>query len=550
MVKGALAEWGACSRTISLTSIPKSLAYQKGTFAIGLGSGEIAILDAITGSQMAVLPGHTDCVRSLTFSVDGISLVSGSYDETVKLWDVQTGGVIKTFCGHTHYVVSVSISLDCTTIASGSKDRTIRLWDVQSGGCFCVMDGFNSHINSVSFSPTNPQLLISASYDSNVQQWNINGCQIGPTHEGRGVTFSSDGTHFISWEGRVATVRNSDSRVVIAELQAPSGKFECCCFSPNGKFVAGSADQTSYIWDITGLDPCLIKTLIGHTSDITSLIFPSSLISASDDRTVKFWQTGTLPTDPVATNINIISTPSASSSIESVSLQVRDRVAISSDSDGVVKTWDIFSGLCKASFQTPAEGNTWRDVQLIEGRLVVVWSQNQRICIWDCEKSKLLQIVDTPISKARGVRISGDGSKVFCLAKESIQAWSIWTGKPMGKVELEDEPYVDPLYVDGSKIWVCFKDSPTQGWDFGIPGFSPIQLSSTFPDGPHLDLIGGTRWNPSPCIVKDAITGKEVYQLVGRYANPREVQWDGQYLVAGYVSGEVLILDFKHVLLQ
>ena len=546
VVKGAQTEWGACSRTISLDSVPMSLAYQNGTLAVSLKSGKIAILDAITGSQVAVLHGHTEWVRSLAFSLDGIFLVSGGNDD-VKLWDVQTGGVVKTFCGHTASVLSVSISPDCTTIASGSRDKTVRLWHVQAGDCFCVIDGFDDPVNSVSFSPTNSQLLMSASGNT-IQQWGIDGCQIGPTHKGRGVAFSPDGTHFISWGGQAATVQNSDFRVVIAELQVPSGSFLCCCFSSNGQFVAGGADEATYIWDITGSDPHLIDTLIGHISHISSLIFPSSLISASYDRTIKFWQIGAPSIDLPATDT--VSTPPPPLPIQYVSLQVRDGVAISCDLAGVVKTWDILTGLCKATFQTPAEGSSWRDVQLIEGRLIVVLQEDQKIYIWDGEKGGFLQLVDTSIPYASGVRISGDGSKVFCLGEKSIHAWSIWTGEPMGKVELEDEAYFDPLYVDGSKIWVCFEDSQTKGWDFGTSGTSPIQLSNTSLDEPHLDLIGGTGWNPSPCIIKDAITGKEVFQLVGRYAKPVEVKWDGQYLVAGYMFGEVLILDFKYVLLQ
>ena len=312
--------------------------------------------------------------------------------------------------------------------------------------------------------------------------------------------------------------------------------------------MAGGAGCTISIWDITGSDPHLIKTLIGHTYDITSLIFPSYIISASSDQTVKFWETGTPPADQGITCT--ISTPPTPSSIESVSLQVRDGVAISSDSSGVVKTWDIFTGCHKASFQTPARGTTWRDTQLVEGRLIVAWCKDPKISIWDAEKRDFLQTMDIGYYKARGVRISGDGSKVFCLIRRSIQAWSIWTGEVVGKVELEGDPYLDPLYTDHSRIWVCFKDSITQGWDFVIPGSSPILLSNTSPDRPHLNFIGGTRWDTGPSVIKDTVTGKEVFQLVGRYAKPTDMQWDGQYLVAGYMSGEVLILDFNCVLLQ
>ena len=43
------------------------------------------------------------------------------------------------------------------------------------------------------------------------------------------------------------------------------------------------------------------------------------------------------------------------------------------------------------------------------------------------------------------------------------------------------------------------------------------------------------------------VTGKVVFQLTGRFAKPVDVQWDSRYLVAGYKSGEVLILNFNHV---
>ena len=117
----------------------------------------------------------------------------------------------------------------------------------------------------------------------------------------------------------------------------------------------------------TSPDPHPIGTFVGHTRDIHSLVFPSSyLISASEDQSVKFWQIGVLSTDDPE------STPPASASIESISLQARDGIAISSDSAGMVKTWDILTGLCKASFQTPAQGYTYRDAQLIVSAFAVM----------------------------------------------------------------------------------------------------------------------------------------------------------------------------------
>jgi len=523
--------------------IPRVLACWKDTIAVS-SEANIIILNAITGSQVAVLSGHIDWVESFTFSLGGALLGSGSSDKTAKLWDLQTGGVIKTFRGHNGSVRSISISPDNTTLASGSQGGSIHLWSVLTGKCFCVIHGHSSWVNSVSFSPVNSQHLISSSNDRTVKQWDINGCQIGGTHIGHGVAFSLDGTHFVSWWGKIATVRNSKSGVVVIKLQAPFAEFHCCCFSPSGEFMAGVTGHTIHIWDIVHSDPHPFKTLVGHRLAITALTFSSHLISASRDGSVKFWQIGEPPLGPVTTDK--IPTPPTSALILSVSLQARNGIAISSDSDGVVKTWDILTGLCKASFQTPARGR-WRDAQLIEDKLVFVWYLEQKIYIWDTKKNKLFRTVDASVTQ--GLRISGDGSKVFCLTRDSIQAWCMWTGEAVGKVEFEYwAQYLDPLHTDGSRIWVHFFDSPIEikGWDFGILGSSPIPLSGASPNKPHLNFILSIDWlRDGPSRIEDTAAGTNVFQLLGRYAAPCETCWDGQYLVAGYKSGEVLILDFN-----
>ena len=100
--------------------------------------------------------------------------------------------------------------------------------------------------------------------------------------------------------------------------------------------------------------------------------------------------------------------------------------------------------------------------------------------------------------------------------------------------------------MDGSRIWVQHWDLPTQGWDFGTSSSSFIPSSIGSTGRPLLDFIGGTGWQTSrPSHI--TIGGKEIFQLSGGHAFPLSVQWDGQYLIAGYRSGEVLILDFHHM---
>jgi len=537
-----------CSRTVSLDTHPFALSYWKNTIAVGLLNGDIIILNAITGSQKAVFSGHTDHVKSLTFSSDGTALVSGSNDKTVKLWDVQTGGVVKTFFGHTNLVTSVSISADYTMIASGSFDNTVHLWDIHTGDCHHVIKQ-QAHVEHVFFSPTDPQYLLSRS-DNKIWQWDIHGHQIPPAYDGFFVAFSPDGTQFALCNRTVVTVQNSYSRAIVARLHTASSDRNHCCFSPDGRLVAVAVGYTAYIWDITGSDPYLVETFIGHTNSITSLAFssPSSLISASSDKSVKFWQIDVSPTYPVETNLR--STPLKSAQIMSITLQAKDGIAISSDPDGVVRIWDISTSVCKASFKTPALNYYYRDVQLIDGILTLVWviGVNGETHIWDLEKGEDLKTVDASGGDMWDMRISGDGSKIFCLYREYIKAWSIQTGEVVGRVDVKQVDYRHCLTVDGTRVWIHYLQSGYQGWDFGTQGSSPIQLPNGPPD--RLYLTHTMLWDVRLPGIKDVVTGNVAFQLSGRFAKPIFVEIDGHYLAAGYSSGEVLILDFGSIFLQ
>ena len=540
MVRGLPAGWGMCYRTVMVDTDPHSLTCWKDTIAVGLRSGSIVTLDGITGTQTAILSGHSRRVRSLAFSPDGTSLVSGSHDKTIKLWDMQTGGVIKTFHGHIGRVLSVTISADCSRIASGSKDKTIRLWDIQTEECFCIITQ-EDPVACVRFSPSNPQILISSS-GGKVLQWDTNGYQTNPTHSGSHVSFSLDGTQLALCKGNDIVIQNANSGGIIAEFHIAHSRADCCCFSPDGGLIAVAAGYIAYVWDTTSSDTHPVMSVVGHTKSITSLEFfsPSSLISSSFDQSVKFWQIDAPPTDPVTTDP--ISTPLASSPIESITLQSEDGIVISSDSAGVVRTWDILTGLCKASFQTPAKNPRRSDVRLINGQLIFVWCVGKEIHIWDVEKGEL-QTVNVIGAGNQGVKISGDGSKVFCLHWSSVQAWSVQTGKPVGTVELEVSGSNRSLTVDGSRVWVHSNQSEPLGWDFGIPGLSPVQLFSTSLFHPNDTKL----WDIYQSRIEDTATGRVVFQLAGRFVNRVCSQWDGRYLVAGYKSGEVLILDFNHV---
>ena len=455
----------------------------------------------------------------------------------IKLWDVQTGGVVKTFSGHTRQVISVSISADHTTVVSGSLDETMCLWNIKTGGCYHIIKQ-QGPVCAV-FSPIDPQHLVSIS-TGKVLQWNTNGHQIEPSFDGQCVSFSPDGAHFIICCGNTVTVHDSSSRATVSEFQKAESNYPTCCLSPDSKLAVVSSYENIYCWNIGGSKPQLVETFIGHIYRITSLVFssPTTLISAAMDNSVKFWQIRAQSTDSAVVDPKYI--PIDSIQIKSITLQTKDDIVITSDSDGMVKTWDVSTGIQKGSFQTPATEYQW-DSQLINDRLISVFYTPGKVHVWDVENEKQLLEVDGVYGRINDFKISGDGLKFFHLGESSIQAWSIQTGEAVGGVEAKCLGGIGSLIVAGSKVWAQWIKSDYEGWDFGISGSTPTKLSGM----PTLHN-GSTLWDPRMGRIKNAVTGGIIFQLTGRFKNPALVQCDGSYLVASYNSGDILILELRH----
>ena len=542
MLMGLPDRWDTCSRTIHLDGRPNSFAHCGDVIAVGIES-DVVLLDAITGIRKSVLSGHTDEILSLASSLDGTLLVSRS-GETVNLWDVQTGGVIQTF-GRDAPVASASISPDGTAIAFGTEDGVIRLWDVQTGKS-CSFEAYQDDgVAFITFSPIDSGRLLSLSQHGTIRQWNVDGHQIGASCSGAGVpvglAYTLDGARFVSYEGKVATVRDSESGAVVVELDSPDGDhLSQFCISPDGRFVACKADTIIYVWDITTSEPRLVGQG-EHSDSITFVAFPSSLVSGSYDRTVKFWQTSSFLAGSSTTDC--ITGPHGSTTLESVNLFAEDGIIVTSDSSGVVKTWDLTTGAPKSSFSTPAEGK--RATHLAGDTLIVVWWTDGECHTWDVYKGQLLRRFHSPWSNLWDLKISGDGSKVFGFNGSRVQAVSMQAGEDAGSSSGFGSAEGYSFFVRGSLAGI--DNRCNRGWDFGGP---EVFEFGEFPDRPRFDLIN---WpigrKVTPCWIEDRVTKRQVFRLPERYTKyGTQVEWDGRYLlVLTRPAGEVTVLDFDPV---
>ncbi|GBD51975.1 hypothetical protein D3800_02345 [Microcystis aeruginosa NIES-298] len=274
------------------------------TLVSGSWDNTIKLWNVETGQEIRTLKGHDSYVNSVNFSPDGKTLVSGSADNTIKLWnvetgklwDVETGEEIRTLKGHDNSVLSVNFSPDGKTLVSGSVDKTIKLWNVETGQEIRTLKGNDSAVYSVNFSPDG-KTLVSGSVDKTIKLWNVETGQEIRTLKGHddlvtSVNFSPDGKTLVSgsWD-KTIKLWNVETGQEIRTLKGHDNFVYSVNFSPDGKtLVSGSWDKTIKLWNVeTGQE---IRTLKGHDNSVISVNFSpdgKTLVSGSNDNTIKLW---------------------------------------------------------------------------------------------------------------------------------------------------------------------------------------------------------------------------------------------------------------------
>ncbi|MBC7970921.1 MAG: hypothetical protein H7Z11_12505 [Verrucomicrobia bacterium] len=135
------------------------------------GTAEGSLLDATQENLEHNRLAHENIVTSVAFSPDGQTVVSGSNDRTVRLWNAKTGEEIGKPGQHQDVVISVAFSPDGQTVVSGSLDNTVRLWNAKTGEEIGKPGQPQDVVTSVAFSPDG-QTVVSGSWDNTVQLWN------------------------------------------------------------------------------------------------------------------------------------------------------------------------------------------------------------------------------------------------------------------------------------------------------------------------------------------------------------------------------------------
>lgn len=298
----------------------------------------INIYDTGTGALRKRLDGHEGGVWALEYKGD--TLVSGSTDRTVRIWDLEDLTQTHVFFGHTSTVRCLQIVepvYDEATgefqppyplIVTGSRDASLRVWKLPKKGEPAYSAGeangaahappeqnpfhvhhLEGHGEAVRALAAHGRICVSGSYDRTVRVWDI-----------------VKGTCIHVLQGHEA---KGESDVTLHQLTSVYSivydKFRNRCAS-------GSMDNTVKIWDLaTG--ECL-NTLTGHTSLVGLLgLSPNRIVSAAADASLRVWDANTYELKHTL-----------SSHAAAITCFQHDETKVVSGSDGTLKLWDIRTG--------------------------------------------------------------------------------------------------------------------------------------------------------------------------------------------------------------
>jgi len=478
--------------------------------------------------EIFIQTGHPNGAESVAFSPDGRYVLSGSGDNTLKLWDVSTGREIRTFVGHKRSVTSVDVSSDGKYALSGSLDYTVRLWDVTTGKEIKAFQG-NSSVKSIAFSPDG-RFVVSGHDDKTVRLWQVSLGRairtfVGHTGGVRSVAFSPDGKYVLSggedgtrlWQVSLGSEVRSfsgnlavnsvafshDGRYVLSgapnalklwetstgrevQIFEKPGQVSCVAFSPDGRYVLSGDWGDIRLWDVsTGKE---VRKLMKYGMVVSSASF------SPDGRCVIAAGHGGIRLLEVATGSEVMSLKGYSTKIKALAFSPDNRFALSGSEDHNIRLWDLSVG---------------REAQIFKGHSGIVSS-----------------LVFSPDNRQA---LSGSWDR-------SVRLWDVTTGKEIktfnGHSDCVESVAFSP---DGRYALSGSRDKTMKLWDVAtgreariFAGHTSTVSSVAFsPDGQY--ALSGS-WDGTIKFWQSS-TGKEVQTMKGRF--PLAISPDGRYAMSG-----------------
>ncbi|KKK20092.1 hypothetical protein ARAM_000805 [Aspergillus rambellii] len=192
-----------------------------------------------------VLTGHQHSVRAI--AAHGDTLVSGSYDCTVRVWKISTGETLHRLSGHSLKVYSVVLDHKRNRCISGSMDNMVKVWSLETGSILYNLEG---HTSLVGLLDLKCDRLVSAAADSTLRIWDPESGQCKSTlsaHTGAITCFQHDGQKVISGSDRTLKMWDVRTGECVRDLLTNLGGVWQVKFNDRRCVAAVQRDGLTYI---------------------------------------------------------------------------------------------------------------------------------------------------------------------------------------------------------------------------------------------------------------------------------------------------------------
>jgi WD40 repeat protein len=401
---------------------------------IGYGDFSLRLVDFTDFAalqQIYQLQGHTNIIWDLAITANGKQAVSGSYDNSLILWNLETGDTVQRFRGHGNLIYSVAL-VGQRRMLSGSLDGTIRLWDIVSGA---EQNRFEGHVGTVQAVITyqtadNETRLISAARDGVIIIWDAaTGTEIQRLESDAGAVWGLDVHVEKGLLISAHRIRATDGRVLLWDLNTGQEirrfdngvGFLTVSFNSDASIAAiagepGEEASPILLWDTaTG---AVLRELVGHESRVWSVQF-------SPD----------------------------------------NQQLASADVDSHVWLWDVASGVVEHEL-VGHDGVIYTVAYNADGTQLLSGSGDRTLRLWDAATGDILQIVAGHQDEVKKVAFDATGTIALSGSDDrSVRLWNLETGAEIQRFEGHtSDVWTIAYHPDGKSIFSGSADTTVRHW--------------------------------------------------------------------------------------